>query len=60
MLAVTEQLLARARDAGTIRPDIGPLDIGMFMCGVCSTMGEKPGFDWQRHLDLVIDMLRAP
>ena len=60
LMAVTEQLLARARDAGTIRPDIGPLDIGMLMCGVCSTMGEKPGFDWQRHLDLVIDMLRAP
>jgi AcrR family transcriptional regulator len=60
LLAVTEQLLARAREAGTIRPDIGPLDIGMLMCGVCSTMGEKPGFDWQRHLELVIDMLRAP
>ncbi len=60
LLAVTEQLLARARAAGTIRPDIRALDIGMLMCGVCSTMGEKPGFDWQRHLDLVIDMLRAP
>ena len=60
LLAATEQLLARARDAGTIRPDIGALDIGMLMCGVCSTLGEKPGFDWRRHLDLVIDMLRAP
>ena len=31
----------------------------MLMCGVCSTMGARPGFDWRRHLDLVIDMLRA-
>ncbi len=60
LMAVTEQLLVRARRAGTIRPDIGPLDIGMLMCGVCSTMGEKPGFDWRRHLELSIDMLRAP
>jgi hypothetical protein len=29
------------------------------MCGLCSTMGRQaPGFDWRRHLDLVIDMLR--
>ncbi len=59
LIAVTEELLERARGAGTIRPDIGALDIGMLMCGVCSTMGEKPDFDWRRHLDLVIDMLRA-
>lgn len=59
LIAITEELLARARRAGTIRPDIGGLDIGMLMCGVCSTMGEKPGFDWHRHLDLVVEMLRA-
>jgi hypothetical protein len=29
------------------------------MCGVCSTMSPKPGFDWRRHLDLVIELLRA-
>jgi AcrR family transcriptional regulator len=58
LVAVTEELLARARGAGTIRQDIGAYDIAMLMCGVCSTMGDKPGFDWRRHLDLVIDMLR--
>ncbi len=60
LIAITDELLARARRAGTIRPDIRGRDIGMLMCGVCATMGEKPGFDWHRHLDLVIDMLRAP
>ena len=59
LIAITEELLARARRAGTIRPDIGGMDIGMLMCGVCSTMGEKPGFDWHRHLELVVEMLRA-
>jgi AcrR family transcriptional regulator len=59
LLAVTGELLARARRAGTIRQDVEANDIAMLMCGVCSTMGGKPGFDWRRHLDLVIDMLRA-
>jgi AcrR family transcriptional regulator len=57
---LTEELIARARRAGTIRPDIRAADIGMLMCGVSATMAHKgPGFDWRRHLELVIDMLRA-
>jgi AcrR family transcriptional regulator len=59
LVAVTGELIARARRAGTIRQDVDANDIAMLMCGVCSTMGGKPGFDWRRHLDLVIDMLRA-
>jgi AcrR family transcriptional regulator len=59
LLALTEQLIARARQAGTIRRDVEANDIAMLMCGLCSTMGGKPGFNWRRHLDLVIDMLRA-
>jgi hypothetical protein len=32
----------------------------MLMCGVSATMAQTgPGFDWHRHLELVIDMLRA-
>ena len=59
LVEVTEQLLERARRAGTIRPDIEAIDIAMLMCGVCSAMGPRPGFDWRRHLDLVVDTLRA-
>jgi AcrR family transcriptional regulator len=60
LLAVTEELIVRARRAGTIRADIESIDIGMLMCGLCSTMGSYArGFDWRRHLDLVVDMLRA-
>jgi AcrR family transcriptional regulator len=59
LMVSTEALLARARRAGTIRSDAQASDIAMLMCGVCSTMGrDGPGFDWRRHLDLVIDALR--
>jgi AcrR family transcriptional regulator len=60
LLALTEQMLDRARDGGRLRRDIQPADIGMLMCGVCSTMAHAgPGFDWKRHLELAIDALRA-
>jgi AcrR family transcriptional regulator len=59
LIAVIAELIERARRAGTIRPDIEAIDIGMLMCGVCSVMGPRPGFDWGRHLDLVIDTLRV-
>jgi AcrR family transcriptional regulator len=58
--ALTEQLIARARSAGTIRSDIGAADVSMLMCGVSATMGHGGSrSDWHRHLELVIDMLRA-
>jgi AcrR family transcriptional regulator len=60
LMAVTGELIDRARLAGTIRPDVQASDIAMLMCGLCSTMSGRPGFDWRRHLDLVVDVLRAP
>ena len=59
LIAVIAELIERARRAGTIRPDIEATDIAMLICGVVSAMGPRPGFDWRRHLDLVIDTLRA-
>jgi AcrR family transcriptional regulator len=57
---ITETLVRRAQAAGTMRPDVSAADIPMLMCGVSSTMAHQfPGFDWRRHLELVIDMLRA-
>ena len=59
LLELTSQLIDRARRAGTIRADATAADIGMLMCGVSATMAHSaPGFDWRRHLDLVVDMLR--
>ena len=59
LITLTDELIARARRAGTIRPDVRASDIGMLMCGVCSSMSfSLPGFDWRRHLELVTEMLR--
>src|SRR5712671_690952 len=59
LIAVIAELTGRARRAGTIRPGIEATDIAMLICGVVSAMGPRPGFDWRRHLDLVIGTLRA-
>jgi AcrR family transcriptional regulator len=60
LLGLTGQLLERAQRAGTMRPDIVSTDIAMLMCGVTSTMANAArDFDWHRHLELAIDMLRA-
>ena len=59
LLRLTGELIARARVAGAIRQDIQAADIAMMMCGLCSTMGrDASGFDWRRHLDLIIGALR--
>jgi AcrR family transcriptional regulator len=59
LLALTQDLIERAVRTGKIRADAHASDVGMLMCGVCSTMGrDGPGFDWRRHLDLAIDALR--
>src|SRR6202040_4080424 len=59
LIAVIAELTGRARRAGTLRPGIEATDIAMLICGVVSAMGPRPGFDWRRHLDLVIDALRV-
>src|ERR1700736_1021703 len=59
LIAVIAELTGRARRAGTIRPGIEATDIAMLICGVVSAMGPRPGFDWRRHLDLLIDALRV-
>ena len=52
----------RARDAGVIRPDFTIDDVPMIMCGLCSTMadgGPSGSYDWRRHLELMLDGIRA-
>jgi AcrR family transcriptional regulator len=59
LIRLTGELVESARSAGTIRPDATPYDVGMLMSGLCVSMGQATtGFDWQRHLELVIDSLR--
>lgn len=58
---LSQQLIARGQAAGVIRLDFAAEDIGMVMCGVAGTMGHGPaGWNWRRHLDFMLDGLRAP
>jgi AcrR family transcriptional regulator len=60
LAGLTAELVARAQRNGTMRPDVTAQDIPMLMCGVSATMAHSlPNFDWHRHLELVISMLRA-
>ncbi len=57
-LRLARRLVLRARRAGELRPGFQATDIPMVMCGVCATI-DKGGWDWRRHLDLVIEGMRA-
>lgn len=56
--AVVAPLLEQAHDDGSLRADFGVRDIGTVMCGVCASMS-APGMDWRKHLDILLDGLRA-
>ena len=60
LLGLTELLLTRAQSAGTVRPAVLARDIPMLMCGLSASMLRSgPGFDWRRHLELLIELMRA-
>jgi AcrR family transcriptional regulator len=61
LLTAAAELVARAQAAGKLRPDATVEDIPVFMCGVTQAMhqmGSDPE-SWRRHLQIVIDGLRA-
>jgi AcrR family transcriptional regulator len=55
---LTTRLIRRGQEAGVLRADMVVEDIPMLMCGVSSTMAVA-GYDWRRHLEIVLDGLRA-
>ena len=63
VIGVLDQLLARAQAAGTVRDDVGALDVLMLVKGVCQAASAFQQLDpemAQRHLDLVRAALTAP
>jgi len=55
-------VIDRAKAAGVIRDDFTIQDVPMLMCGLSSTMAAGPSnerFDWRRHLELMLDGIRA-
>jgi AcrR family transcriptional regulator len=60
LLELSQRLVDRGQAAGVIRPDFVAEDIGMLMCGVASAMHHgTPRWDWRRHLEILLDGLRA-
>ena len=63
LLEVTDELIRRAHAAGVVRDDLVVSDIPTVMCGVCSTMAaqgpDDMPRDWRRHLEILLDGLRA-
>jgi AcrR family transcriptional regulator len=58
------ELIARAKEAGTIRADLEVDDVRTFICGLGAIMAADARsvlpFDWRRQLDFMLDGLRAP
>jgi AcrR family transcriptional regulator len=57
--AITNRIIQRGIRQRVIRPKLTADDVGMIMCGLASTMYFKPVGDWRRHLEILLDGLRA-
>lgn len=58
-MRLSNLLVDRAKAAGQLRGEFQAEDIPMVMCGVCATIDKrKSGWDWKRHLELVIRGMR--
>ena len=58
LVALAAQLVGRAQAAGVLRADVTVDDITALMGGLCMSMAH-PALDWRRHLELLLDGLRA-
>jgi AcrR family transcriptional regulator len=59
LIAVMALVIRRGQDAGVIRPDFGVDDVPMIMCGVTTSMSQRSDWDWRRHLEILLDGIRA-
>jgi AcrR family transcriptional regulator len=57
LLALEEQLIARARAAGVVRADLRAEDMPALFCALASVV-QAGGRNWRRYLDLLLDGLR--
>lgn len=57
LMAATEAMLARARAAGAIRPDLRAEDMPPLYCGLASVV-QAGVADWRRYVELLLDGLR--
>ena len=59
VLRLTSELIEKAQAAGTMRPDVEAVDIPNVMCGVVSAMHTIDDGGWRRHLQVILDGMRA-
>jgi AcrR family transcriptional regulator len=57
LLALEEQLIARAREAGVVRRDLTATDMPALFCALASVV-QAGDENWRRYLDLLLDGLR--
>jgi AcrR family transcriptional regulator len=57
IVALTEQIVLRAQEAGAVRDDISPDDVRNLFGAV---MAAAPAEQWRRHVGIVLDGLRPP
>jgi AcrR family transcriptional regulator len=55
---LSSRLIRRGQEAGVMRADLVVEDIPMLMGGVSATMAVAQ-YDWRRHLEIILDGLRA-
>jgi AcrR family transcriptional regulator len=59
-MLLANELVSRAHLTGELRDDFQASDIPMVMCGICATIDvSNPGWDWQRHLTLILHGMHA-
>jgi AcrR family transcriptional regulator len=56
--AAAGRLVTRAQEAGVLRDDVTVEDVGALIGGLCASMAH-PELDWRRHLEVLLDGLRA-
>jgi hypothetical protein len=56
---ITNRIIQRGIGQHVVRRELTSDDVGMIMCGLASTMYFKPGGDWRRHQEILLDGLRA-
>ena len=59
LTATFDITVKRAQAAGVVRRDFSVEDVPMIMCGVTSTMARHGEWDWRRHLELILEGIRA-
>jgi AcrR family transcriptional regulator len=58
-MGLAEDLVERAHAAGQLRREFVAEDIPMVMCGVCAAIDKRAaGWDWRRHLELIVHGMR--